>query len=506
MTNAQTLKQARERWASQCSVIQSMTTVVKQESQKDKLERIARAQKDYSYFVEYYFPHYAKCKCGKFQIEAANKVLKTQNLKGVFMWPRGHAKSTHFDIFIPLWLKIQKDKQLNVMVVVGKSEDSADVLLSDIQAELEFNARFISDFGKQKSIGSWETGEFVTEDNTAFFARGRGQSPRGLRFRDKRPDYIVIDDLDDDELCESQARVTRLTQWVLEALFGALDGGKGRFIMVGNLISRNSVLYNLSTNTEVFLSRINAIDKKGNPSWPEKYTKDQLAAMERFQGYRAYQKEMMNNPITEGAVFKNDWIRWGKMLPLNKYDHIVCYIDPSFKSSSKNDYKAAKVWGKVGTQLHHIKAFVRQCSIVEMVRWLYDFYEALPDRAVCDFYIEANFMQDMVLDEFEREGNLRGYQLPIRADKRKKPDKFLRIENISPLWERGFVTYNEKEKEDKDMKAGIDQTLAFEKGSRAHDDAPDADEGAISILQAEHRFYNFKPIVNPRSGSPKNLW
>ena len=84
----------------------------------------------------------------------------------------------------------------------------------------------------------------MTKDGTAFFARGRGQSPRGLRYRSHRPDYIVIDDLDDDELCESPARVTRLTNWVKEALFGALDGGRGRFIMVGNLISKNSVLAN----------------------------------------------------------------------------------------------------------------------------------------------------------------------------------------------------------------------------------------------------------------------
>lgn len=33
--------------------------------------------------------------------------------------------------------------------------------------------------------------------------------------------------------------------------------------------------------------------------------------------------------------------------------------------------------------------------------------------------IEANFLQDTLLDDFEEEGNLRGYQLPIQADKRK---------------------------------------------------------------------------------------
>lgn len=91
------------------------------------------------------------------------------------------------------------------MVLVGKSEDNANTLLADVQAELQYNQRYINDFGEQYNSGSWEEGEFVTKDGTAFFARGRGQSPRGLRYRSHRPDYIVIDDLDDDELCENPA-------------------------------------------------------------------------------------------------------------------------------------------------------------------------------------------------------------------------------------------------------------------------------------------------------------
>lgn len=500
-----TTSEAYKQWQSQCLEIQQMTTLPATDT-ITRDERIHRAKNDYSYFVQTYFPHFAKCKCGKFQIKAANKVKSTTNLKAVFMWPRGHAKSTHFDIFIPLWLKIQTPRQINVMVLVGKSETNANTLLGDVQAELEYNQRYIADFGQQKSIGSWEEGEFVTADGCAFFAKGRGQSPRGLRYRDKRPDYITIDDLDDDEMCENEARVAKMTDWVREALFGALDGDNGRFIMVGNLISRCSVLQRISKISNVFLSRIDAIDKKGKIAWPEKFTKEQLDNMAEFMGYRAYQKEMMNNPITEGAIFKNTWIKWGKMLPLNQYDRLVCYIDPSFKSSTKNDYKACKLWGKKGNELHHIKAFVRQATIVEMVRWLYDLYESLPSDAVCDFYIEANFIQDMILDEFTLEGDKRGYQLPITADKRKKPNKFLRIENISPLWERGFVTYNTAMQEDRDMLTGIEQTLAFEKGSSVHDDAPDADEGAISILQESFRREAFQPLIGTSKTNSKFIW
>ena len=492
----------REVWNNQ---IRQETTVDDAEKKSVQIARIARARKDYGYFVEYYFPHFAKCKCGKFQIDAANFVLKNPNKKAVFKWARAHAKSTHIDIFIPLWLKCQKERQINVMVVVGKSQDNANTLLGDIQSELQYNKRYSHDFGEQYNAGHWTDGEFVTKDGCAFFARGRGQSPRGLRYRDKRPDYIAIDDLDDDELCNNESRVSKLTDWVKEALFGALDGGRGRFIMVGNLIAKNSVLARISATKGVHVSQVNIYDKNGEVTWKEKWTKEEVQQMEQFMGYRSFQKEYMNNPIVEGAVFKNDWIRYKKLPHLSKYESIVAYCDPSFKSSTKNDYKAIKVWGKIGTELHNIKNFVRQSTTSEMVRWFYDLHESIPQGVLCDYYMEANFMQDIILDEFTVEGQLRGYQLPIRADHRKKPDKFQRIESISPLWERGFVFYNEDLKNDRDTLTGLEQLLALEKGSTTHDDAPDADEGAIYILQKRTRIENFKPTFGTRQ-SPKNLW
>ncbi len=505
---------ALKQWKLLCGTIASMTTVDTEETVADKLRRMERARRDYAFFVSYYFPHYCTNQetgetipSAKFHIQAANKIYNNKNLRAVFQWPRGHAKSTHMDIMIPMWLKCQKKRELNVMVLVGKSEDSAKTLLGDLQAELQYNKRYINDFGRQFNAGNWQEGQFVTADDCAFFALGRGQSPRGIRYRSKRPDYIVIDDLDDDELCLNDSRVRKLTDWVKEALFGAFGAIGGRFIMVGNLISKISVLANIMKIIGVFVSKVNIVDAEGKPSWPEYWKPDRINAMREFMGYRGFQKEYMNNPITDGAVFRNDWIKWKNPLPLREYAELVLYIDPSFKPTTKNDYKAAKLWGKTKSgELHLLDAFCRQTTVVELVRWLYDLYERIRDlQAVCHFYMEANFIQDIILDEFRREGVNRGYQLPILPDKRKKPDKFQRVEAISPLWERGFVYYNAHKKNDPDMIAGLDQTLAFEKGMSGHDDGPDADEGAIYILQKRSRIDSFEPKIGTCKNS-KYLW
>ena len=512
-------KLAYERWKEHCKEVQSLTELssLANETPAQKNKRIARMQKDYAAFCEYYFPHFLTLRDqtsgevlrtvhnAPFHNAAALKVKNTPNLKAVFKWPRGHAKSTHFDIFLPLWLIFQPKRLINFMVVVGKSEDSAKRLLSDIQAELEFNQRIIADFGGQKNLGHWQEGEFTSQSGVNFLACGRGQSPRGLRERESRPDYIVIDDLDDDELCRNEKRVNELTDWVKEALFGALDVGRGRFIMVGNLISKTSVLANIAASRGVHVSEIKAVDKDGEPVWKEKWTKEEAQDYADFVGYRAWQKEMMHNPIKDGTIFRHEWIRYKKVLPLHKYEMLVCYTDPSFKSTTSNDYKASRLWGKIGNELHLIDCYVRQDTVSGMVRWLYNLFESIPENVAVRFFMEANFMQDIILDEFTTEGNIRGYQLPILPDKRKKPEKIQRIEAISPLWERGFIYYNEALKDNPDMVVGIEQTLALERGSRVHDDAPDADEGAIWYLQRDTRQQQSKPMFGARPTS-KNIW
>lgn len=512
-------KLAYEQWKEHCKRVQSITdtALMAAETPAARDKRRRRLLDNYAAFCEYYFPHYLTLRDkvtgevirtihnAPFHNEAARKVRSTPNLKAVFQWPRGHAKSTHFDIFMPLWLMFQPKRLINFMVIVGKSEDSAIRLLGDIQAELEHNQRIIADFGRQRGSASWQDGEFKAANGVKFLACGRGQSPRGLRDRESRPDYIVIDDLDDDELCRNEKRVHDLTDWVKEALFGSLDVGRGRFIMVGNLISKNSVLFNITKTPGVFVSVIKAVDRNGEPVWRGKWTKEEAREYRDFVGYRAWEKEMMHNPIVDGTIFRSEWIRFKKMPKLSKYEMLVCYTDPSFKSTTSNDYKASRLWGKIGNELHLIDCYVRQDTVSGMVRWLYNLYESLPEGVAVRFFMEANFMQDIILDEFTTEGNIRGYQLPLLPDKRKKPEKIQRIEAISPLWERGFVFYNEALKDSPDMQVGIEQTLALERRSRVHDDAPDADEGAIWYLQRNTRQENFKPMFGARPTS-KNIW
>lgn len=495
------------------------------ETAKQKQERITRLLGNYKLFFEYYFPNYAKAQCAWFHVFIAHMLLKRKVFKGILEWFRGAAKSVHADLGYPMWLKAHK--QMKTMLLVGSTEDAAERLLAGLQVQFTSNKRYINDYGEQTLHGNWADGNFTTKDGTFFYAIGIGQSPRGARNEENRPDYIVVDDVDTKKRCKNPRLVQEAIEWVNEDLMGCFDEGYERFLIVNNRFAKTSILsgiiaekmvkgytspvkelaqilkkagiavskeftkstggYEYTVKGNWHHLKVNAIDKAGNPTWPEKYTRQYWVDKKEDLGTIPFSREYMNNPVELGKVFKNAWIKYRPILPLNEYDQLVTYCDPSFKNTATSDYKAILLIGRKGRELHIIKSFCRQCSISTMVRWFYDLHESLPAGVISDYWIESSFMQDMLLDEFAVEGDLRGYQLPIRGDSRQKPDKYSRIEALSPLFERGFVYINELLKDDTDLSEGLQHLLAIEPGYKTPDDWPDALEGGVWMLQRSGR-------------------
>lgn len=485
-TKKQVSAELLKRWDERVSLI-SRTTFDLGECEETKEERVRRAKEDYNYFVRTYFSHIAPCDSAKFHLDAAKYIAGHPRARALFEWARGHAKSTHMGCLIPLWILARGENLFRFIVLVSSSNDNAKGLLADLQAELANNEAYIQDFGIKADKGTeWTSGKFSLADGTTFVAIGRGQSPRGLKKNGQRPDYILIDDIDDDQLSNNESRVRKAYNWVMGPLYGTMAGGRGRLIMVGNRFAKNMILAHFANIKDLYHTCVNIIDSKGNPSWGY-YSREDIQAMRDEQGEISFAREYLNNPIEEGAVFKPEWMRYTKILPLKEYVKIIAYTDPSFKSTKANDYKATMLVGKTKEGYYHVlKAYAGQCSVAEMVAWHYDiemWIARKKGRKPPRYYMEANFIQDLLLKEFKDEGIARGgRQIPITPDKRKKPDKYSRIETMQPLFERGFVMFNEEERDSEGLKILIDQLLATEKGSRLHDDAPDALESAIWML------------------------
>lgn len=500
-------KRLYNEWLELCDSIRNDTNDIPlNETAIQQKERVNELLGDFEKFCAYYFPHYYKSKFGWFHKKAARIIQDNKSLFIVLEWAREHAKSVFANVFMPLFL--YSKEEITGMVTVSANEEKAKTLLSDLQAEFASNNLWIHDFGEKASYGNWSEGHFSTTDGFGFWAFGRGQSPRGIRKAANRPNYTVIDDIDDKIICRNDQRVRQAVDWVLGDLYGALsikDGG--RVIIAGNRIHKKSILANLVGDIEpedpkrkgIKHIKVYALenpktkekDLNGVPSWKERYTKIDLKNKMLIMGFRNSMREYFHEHIEEGLTFKNEYIYWSRLPHYKKYSGIEIYCDPSFKETKDSDYKAIVVLGKIGKYFDIIDCWIRVASISNMVKAFYGFHAEYGTYA--RYRIEANMLQDLLLTEFDYMADEYDINLPIRPDKRKKPNKVMRIENLSPFFQRGLVRFNEAKRKSPDMQTLKAQFLSFPFGK---DDGPDACEGGFFYLNKGAKRSSF----NPRSG------
>ncbi len=480
-------KSALKAWEEHHRALNKSIFIDKNESEKDKLKRVAQLESNHEDWFKYYFPNYALSEPAPFHKEASLRIIQNKRWFECRVWSRELAKSTRSMLEV-LFLVLAK-KELKNILMISSTEDNAERLLLPYKIALEKNDRIINDYGTQASIGTWQSHEFITRNGTSFRAVGAGQSPRGTRFENYRVDCVLMDDIDTDVECRNERLITDKFKWFQEAVIPTVSvSGNYRILVCGNLISKNSVVAK-SMALAKHIDIINIRDDNGLSTWPQKNSEADIDAILSLMSYASQQKEYFNNPITEGTVFKE--MAYKVVRPLKDYKFLVCYTDPSFKSTLKNDYKATVLVGKYKDEFHVIKAYCEQTTTGKMIDWLYEIDTFVNEKVPVYFFMESNFIQDTILPEVYRASEKKGKVLPLKGDSRKKDDKFTRIETLlEPLNSNGKLYLNIAEKDNKHMKTLDEQFLAIEPGSKAHDDGPDAVEGAVFIINSKRQIGN----------------
>ena len=479
-----------------CQRVVKSTVVDNAETAIDKYKRVQKLQKDYITWFEYYFPHYAKSKCAAYHKQLAAMVMKNRKSKTEAEIFRSGAKSVHIDMGFPLFIYLVLD-EMKFMLLIGETETKAKQLLSDIQAELTYNQRLLNDYGNKFKKGDWADGNFYTSDGIRFMSLGFGQSPRGLREGSQRPDYIAIDDVDTKKHVNSDRIMGESLDYILEEVMGCFDA---------------SITNRLKKAFEHYIKIDKEKGKKSNyqiltvcavkdlvnfePTWKEKTTADYWR--DKYdKNPRGFLREYMHVHVSEGKIFKAEYMQWKEMLPLDKYEDLIFIGDLSYKD--KGDFKAMSLIGKIGKEYHIIHQFTRQTSRKNVAKWLYDLYEKRNLKAFnIRYIIDGLFAQDEFISDFDREGDERKYYIPVIANKKNYGNKFDHVESIEGFFQRMWVYWNVDEQTTLDQVEAIDQFMAFEKGSQAHDDAPDAIAVGFKELEAATFIDKFEPIYSPR--------
>ena len=487
MSNKKNLteKQWVARWNELVKEITESTDIEADEPEEVRLERIRTLEADPEEWFRYYFPRFAYAPPAGFQKEATQRLLHNSEWYEVRLWSRELAKSTRTMMEV-LYLTLAghpvdpddpggRRHKKRYVLLVSNSLDNAARLLMPYRANLQYNKRIIQDYGPQENPGTWQAHEFVTQQGVAFRALGAGQSPRGTRNEEIRPDILLFDDVDTDADCLNPDIIAKRWRWIEEAAIGTRSISEPTtIIFCGNRIATDCTIER-ATRLADHVEQVNIRDEQGLSVWPQKNSEVDIDRVLSQKSYAATQKEYFNNPVTEGSVFGK--MAWKPARPLQEYQVLVCYTDPSYKNT--NDYKATVLVGKWRHEFHIVKCFLEQATTAQMIAWHYQIMDLVGSNS-CYYYMEEVFMQDVLVKEVSDAGKRSGRPIPIRGDRRCKPDKFMRIESLlEPLHRNCELYLNEEQQHNPHMMRLAEQFIALSPASRTHDDGPDAVEGAV---------------------------
>lgn len=469
--------------------VDNATPVDLTELSVDRIKRIKRLEENNEEWFKYYFPNFYTSEPAPFHLKSTKKVMSNDEYYLVRSWARELSKSGRTMMEV---LKLVLTGKKKNTLLVSNSWDNANRLLMPYKTILERNNRIINDYGAQKRIGSWEEGEFVTRKGCAFRALGAGQSPRGTRANEIRPDVILIDDIDTDDDCRNSEIIDKRVKWIDEALIPTRSISRGLLIIAcGNIIADYCCITEMGAKADSH-EIINIRDHEGKSTWPQKNTEELIDIALRTTSYESIQKEYYNNPMDGGKVFKN--LVDKAPFKLNQCDYVAIYADPapSNSESKKSSHKAIGIIANKLLKFNIHKVWVDQMTNAKFIDYLFEAYSICVAAGVkvIYVYIENNtlqnpFYEQLLLPLIYQKSQETGIILPIRPDDRKKPDKWTRIEaKLEPLVRLEYLTFNEKEAKNPHM---IRLKAQFKNANSKAKllDGPDMVEGGVSIIDVK---------------------
>ena len=336
--------------------------------------------------------------------------LVTSNAKQIAIAaPRYHAKSTAVTHAYTLASVLFRESRY--VLIVSDTVTQAVQFLGDIKKELLDNDDLRSLFSVSSFPKDTEDDLIVEmEDGHTFRiqAKGSEQKLRGLKWANLRPDLVIGDDMENDEIVMNKDRRMKFKRWFYGALIPCISS-TGKIRIVGTILHLDSLLENLMPSSllsshrgvkslikedlkEYSLNKLpwKSIKYRAHTDdfkillWPEMKTAEEFRLQKDDyvrQGLAdVYSQEMLNIPldITDTFFKKADFA------PMNVEDkkkHLIYYAtcDLAVSQSQRADYSAFTVGGMDDEGrlygIHVVKERMDALEIVDTILMIQKIYK-----------------------------------------------------------------------------------------------------------------------------------
>lgn len=248
-------------------------------------------------FMAIYLSHYLKIPSAPFHYQLADDLTdKNIPLLEVIGF-RDSAKSTYATTALVLWsLLLEKSK---FIVVINDTAPNSLITMQNIKHELDTNPLIKADFRVQMGH-TWSERNLVLSNGVRILGRSRGQSIRGIRHRESRPDLIIVDDPENLSLVRQKENRDKTEMWFNGEIIPAQQTFNSKLVVIGNFLHNDGFIARLSRNSLFKVVRIPVVDSFGEPTWKAKYpTKEHLERQRKMVGETAWAREYMLKVIAE---------------------------------------------------------------------------------------------------------------------------------------------------------------------------------------------------------------
>lgn len=498
---------------------------------------------DLEFFGRAYFPHYFSRPSPNFHRDLdsiwqdgvmkgrsplppakAKEINRLPGVRRVVAAPRGHAKSTNLTFKGTMHAVLYQYK--HYPIIISDSSEQAEGFLDNIRVEFEENTAIREDFGDLAGA-VWRSNVLITKSGIKIEAIGSGKKIRGRKHRNWRPDLLILDDIENDENVRTAEQRSKLENWFNKAVSKSGDDYTD-IVYIGTLLHYDSLLAKTLKNPAYKAIKYQAVinfsqadslwqqwesiftdlDNDSREAdaraffeahrgemlegtqvlWEEKLSYYDLMVMRVSEGEASFNSEMQNEPINpDDCVFSPEWFDYYNEAEIDFKASVFDFfgfVDPSLGKSKKSDFSAIITLAKNRSSgyMYVLDADIERrhpdriiVDVLQKEIWLRKTY----GRGYKKLGAEVNQFQWFLKEELAKASAKAGLYLPIE-EVQQTSDKVMRIQTLQPDIKNKYIKFNPRHKR------LLEQLQQFPMG--AHDDGPDALEGARTIARKTKRF------------------
>lgn len=301
-----------------------------------------------------------------FRMNDAGKLVMVCDDYLNIIWPRGFSKTT---LMNAANIYDCVTDGTTFCVYISKSAEHAEMQLGNIKIELETNellrAAYSNLVPTRADTEKWQADQIQLLNGAILVARGKGGQVRGLNYRARRPNRIMLDDVEDDGLVESPTERAKTEKWFYSAVEKAgqvMEGAKDeewaqqplRIMNLGTLLGSQCLMMTLAKDPKFNTVKFGAKLVYDDPNdtrmlWPFKmpysYYQTERARHQRIGKLAEFTREVDSAiRVADDTIFPNQFIY--EFTTRASLAEVAIFLDPAISDAIDADHAAITVAGR----------------------------------------------------------------------------------------------------------------------------------------------------------------